>query len=340
MLKTPSHTFWLILLALILLAAFVLDIAIGSISIPLSNIVEILSNQSDHESWNYIIWEFRIPKAITAIIVGIALAISGLLIQTLFRNALAGPYVLGISSGSSLGVALIILGSYVLPSVAKPIVQSPYALIIASCLGSSLVLLFILSVAAKIKSSASLLVIGLMFSSLTSSIVGILSYFSSAEELRKFTIWSLGSLGGLSWEKLYILLFCLIIGIIISIILIKPLNALLLGENYAKSSGVNVSKSRYLIILITSLLTGSITAFTGPIVFIGLAVPHMAKLLFKTGNHAVLLLSSSLLGGIVMLICDSIAQLPFSDQTLPINAVTSLIGAPMVIALIFRKKTL
>lgn len=340
MIKSQSNTLGLLLLTLVLIVVFVLDIAIGSITIPLSSIFEILSDQSTNESWSYIIWEFRIPKAITAIIVGIALAVSGLLIQTLFRNALAGPYVLGISSGSSLGVALIVMGSYVIPSFLTPILASPFALIVASILGSGLVLLFIMSFAAEIKNSASLLVIGLMFSSLTSSIVGILSYFSSAEELRKFTLWSLGSLGGLSWEKINILLVCLLIGITCSITLIKPLNALLLGENYAKSSGVNISKSRYLIILVTSLLTGSVTAFAGPIVFVGLAVPHIAKLLFKTGNHAILLMASCVLGASVMLVCDAISQFPFSEQTLPINAVTSLFGAPIVIALIFRKKTL
>ena len=290
------------------------------------------------ETWQYIIVNYRLPKAITAVLVGMGLATSGLLMQTLFRNPLAGPYVLGLSSGASLGVAMIILGASLLPVSVSAFLLSSYGIVLASSLGSFLVLLAVLAVSYRLKDTMAILIVGLMFGSLTSAVVNTLTYFSTAEELQKFTFWSLGSLGNLSWTAITILFIAVLIGLSLSLISIKSLDALLLGENYAKSMGLNYKKSRLLIILATSIMAGSITAFAGPIAFIGLAVPHIAKLVFQTSNHKILFWSTLLFGAIIMLICDSIAQVPGQDFSLPINAVTSLFGAPIVIWLLVRKK--
>ena len=290
------------------------------------------------ETWHYIIVNYRLPKALAAILVGMGLSISGLLMQTLFRNPLAGPYVLGLSSGASLGVAIVILGASIMPSFLATFLVSSYGIVLASSLGSFAVLLAVLTVSHRLRDTMAILIVGLMFGSLTSAIVGTLTYFSTADQLQKFTFWSLGNLGNLSWTSILILSCCVFAGLLLSIFSIKPLNALLLGENYAKSLGLNYKKSRLVIIFATSILAGSITAFAGPIAFIGLAVPHIAKLVFQTSNHAILFWSTILIGALIMLICDSISQLPGSDITLPINAVTSIFGAPIVIWLLIRKR--
>ena len=313
--------------------------SLGSISIPVKDVFNSLAGgNSSKETWDYIIINYRLPKAITAILVGMGLAVSGLLMQTLFRNPLAGPDVLGLSSGASLGVATVILGAAFLPPVAASFLLSSYGIILASSLGSFLVLLAVLSVSQSLRNTMAILIVGLMFGSLTSAIVGTLTYFSTAEQLQKFTFWSFGNLGNLTWSSIVILAVCIFIGLVLSILNIKPLNALLLGENYARSLGMNYKKTRMIIIFATSILTGSITAFAGPIAFIGLAVPHIAKMVFQTSNHTILFWCTLLFGAIIMLVCDSISQLPGSDITLPINAVTSLFGAPIVIWLLIRKR--
>lgn len=318
---------------------FIVNISLGSISIPLKDVFKSLTGAvASKESWQYIILNYRLPKAITAVLVGMGLATSGLLMQTLFRNPLAGPYVLGLSSGASLGVATIILGASILPASISAFLLSSYGIVLASSLGSFLVLLAVLAVSYRLKDTMAILIVGLMFGSLTSAVVNTLTYFSTAEELQKFTFWSLGSLGNLSWTAITVLFIAVLIGLTLSLVSIKSLNALLLGENYAKSMGLNYKKSRLLIILATSVMAGSITAFAGPIAFIGLAVPHIAKLVFQTSNHKVLFWSTLLFGAIIMLICDSISQVPGKDFSLPINAVTSLFGAPIVIWLLVRKK--
>lgn len=326
------------LLTLSLLLTLLLNISLGSVSIPIKDVFNNLTGgNSSKETWDYIIINYRLPKAITAILVGMGLAVSGLLMQTLFRNPLAGPDVLGLSSGASLGVAIVILGASFLPPLLTSVLLSSYGIISASSLGSFLVLLAVLSVSQSLRNTMAILIVGLMFGSITSAIVGTLTYFSSAEELQKFTFWSLGNLGNLSWSSIAILAICVMIGLLLSIANIKPLNTLLLGENYARSLGMNYKKTRMIIILATSILTGSITAFAGPIAFIGLAVPHIAKLVFQTSNHSTLFWSTLLFGSIIMLICDLISQLPGTDITLPINAVTSIFGAPIVIWLLLRK---
>ena len=326
-------------LLLLLLLTFLLNISLGQVAIPLKEVFKSLfGGHASKETWEYIIVNFRLPKAITAILVGIGLSISGLLMQTLFRNPLAGPYVLGLSSGSSLGVAFVILGAGFLPSFFAQFLLSSYGIILASCLGSLLVLVMILIVSQSLRDTMSILIVGLMFSSFTGAIVSVFTYFSSAEQLQKYTFWSMGSIGNLSWQNIFILAVCVFIGLLLSLLSLKSLDALLLGENYAKSMGLNITKSRYIIIFATSVLAGSITAFAGPIAFIGLAVPHLAKLLFKTSNHKVLFGATLLVGSIIMLFCDTVSQMPGFDFTLPINAITSIIGAPIVIWLIINKQ--
>ena len=322
-----------------LVLLLLINISFGSVSIPFSEIIDILlGGNSSKSSWELIILHFRLPKAITAILVGSGLAISGLLMQTLFRNPLAGPFVLGISSGASLGVALLILGSGIFGGVLATIAFSNWGLAIASSLGAALVLMAVLVTANKVRNTMSILIIGLMFGTVTSAIISVLTFFSDAEKIQQFIFWSFGSLGNLSWNEVLVFFIIYLLGILGLLKVIKPLNTFLLGENYSKSLGIDIKKSRIIILLITSLLTGVITAFAGPIAFIGLAVPHITKLVFKTSNHKTLLPAVAILGAIVLLVCDLIAQLPTSEFTLPINAVTSLFGAPVVIWLLIRKK--
>lgn len=324
---------FLILIALLIICFFV-NISLGSVSIPTKEIFNSLIGKAD----NYIIQNYRLPKAFTAILVGSGLGISGLLMQTLFRNPLAGPFVLGISSGASLGVALVILGSGFFGGVFTTLLISKWSVVIAASLGSFLVLLAVMIVSSRVRDTMAILIIGLMFGSITAAVVSVLSYFSSAEQLQQYVFWGFGSLGNLSWSELFIFFLIYLTGVLMTIVSIKGLNTLLLGENYAKSMGLNLKRSRLVIIIATSLLAGTITAFAGPIAFIGLAIPHMTRQVFHTSNHKTLLPAVFLFGAIVMLICDSIAQLPTSDYTLPINAITSLVGAPVVIWLLVRKR--
>ncbi|MEO7977441.1 iron ABC transporter permease [Flavobacterium sp.] len=318
---------------------FFTSISLGSVTIPFKEVYTSLTGgQATKSTWEYIIINYRLPKAITAVLVGTGLSISGLLMQTLFRNPLAGPYVLGLSSGASLGVAFVILGAGFLPPFLQIIALSSYGIVLASTFGSTLVLLLVLVVSQKLRDTMAILIVGLMFGSFTTAIVSVLTYFSTAEQLQKFTFWSLGNLGNLSWKSICVLAVCVCLGLALSATSIKPLNALLLGENYAKSMGMNYNKARLIIIFATSILAGSITAFAGPIAFIGLAVPHIAKLTFHTSNHAVLFWSTLFYGAIIMLFCDVVSQMPGFDITLPINAITSIIGAPVVIWLLVRKR--
>jgi iron complex transport system permease protein len=328
-----------IVLSVLLMVFFFLNISLGSVSIPFKAIFNtFIGDVAIKESWQTIILDFRLPKAITAILVGSGLSICGLLMQTLFRNPLAGPFVLGISSGASLGVALLILGSSVFGGFFLTNSISNWSLAIAASLGAFLVLSAVIIAANRVRNTMSILIIGVMFGSLTSAVISVLAYFSEAAKIQQYLFWSFGSLGNLTWTELSVFVCIYLIGILAVFSIIKPLNSFLLGENYAKSLGINIKKSRNIVLVITSLLTGVITAFSGPIAFIGLAVPHISKMLFSTSNHKILVPASAIIGGIVLLICDSIAQLPTSEFTLPINAITSLFGAPIVIWLLIRKK--
>ena len=311
------------------------NVSLGSVSIPLSQTLKALIGQPlENPSWEYILYDYRFPKALTAILVGGGLALSGLLMQTLFRNPLAGPFVLGISSGASLGAALLLMGSALWGSF----LFSDVSLVIAASIGSFLVLLVVVLVANKVRDTMTLLIIGLMFGSITSAIVSVLAFFSDAEQLQRFIFWSYGSVGNLSWEQNALLGIAVLVGVVLTIFHIKSLNAFLLGEHYAQSLGVQLKKSRLGIIVATGLLAGSITAFAGPIAFVGLAVPHLTRQIFNTMEHKTLVPAVFLYGAILMLLCDTLAQLPTSAKVLPINAITSIIGAPVVIWLLIRKR--
>lgn len=326
----------LIFLAIIVIVLFIADVCLGTVFITPEKIWDVLTGTNTNASENYIITQLRLPRAVMAILTGAGLAIAGLLMQTLFRNPLAGPFVLGISSGAGLGVALVVMGSTLLGITAV----TGLGLVTASIIGSVLVMFLIILMSLRIKDTMGLLIVGLMVGSLSSAIVGILSYFSSSDELQRYVFWSLGSLGNLDWNDIAILVVIFLISMVLVIIILKPLNALLLGETYARSLGINIKSTRWIIIIITSLLAGSITAYAGPIAFIGLAVPHLARLLLPTVNQNILIPTAILLGAALLLCCDIISQLPFSNYSLPINAVTSLLGAPVVIWLILRKRNL
>ena len=322
----------------VLLLCIVVNISLGSVSISISDTFKAIFGLNTNESVTYIVWQYRFPKAITAILTGSGLALSGLLMQTLFRNPLAGPFVLGISSGASLGAAILIMGFSLLSGLLSISLINDVSLAIASSIGSFLVLFLVMGVATKIKDTMALLIIGLMFGSITAAVVSVLSYFTKAEKLQKYVYWTFGSLGDLSWQQLSILSTTILIGVILSVASIKSLNGYLLGEHYAKSLGIQLKKSRMLIIVATGILAGSITAFTGPIAFIGLAVPHLTRQIFNTTDHRILVPAVLIYGSIVLLVCDVIAQLPGQASVLPINAITSIIGAPVVIWLLLRKR--
>lgn len=309
----------------------------GSVSIPLSKVFSSLfSSTEESDLFANIIWQLRVPKAVTCIVAGSALAIGGLLMQTLFRNPLAGPDVLGLSSGASLMVAFVILvgasGSIYLPTV------NPWSLALAASLGSGLIFLLVIGVAHKVRDNTSLLIIGLMIAAASGSLVSVLQFLSKAQDLQAFVIWTLGSVGGTHWDEILILSLLLIVGVAISFGSIKSLNAWLLGDNYALSLGVNLKKSRLWIVVATSLLAGGVTAFCGPIAFVGLAVPHLVRIVVPSTNHKILLPMVMIGGASLLLLCDIIAQLPGSSRVLPLNAVTSMIGAPVVIWVVMKSK--
>jgi len=327
------------LLFLLLLGFFIADLFFGSVHIPVKNIVQaLLSGNSGKEEWNLIILDFRFPKAITAIVAGIALSVSGLQMQTMFRNPLAGPDILGISSGASLGVAFVILGFSSLFGFHNGDVLSNWIIVLAAWLGAGTVLLLIFLVSLRINDIMTILILGILFGSVSLAIVSILQYFSNEILLKSFLVWSMGSLSNVSGSHLAVLLPSIGIGLLLSLLTVKMLNLLLLGENYAKSMGLNVNLSRFLIFLSTSILAGSITAFCGPIAFIGIIVPHLCRMIFKTSDHKILLAGSVLVGAFLMLISDLLSQLPGNGVILPINTVTALLGIPVVIWIIFRNQ--
>jgi iron complex transport system permease protein len=328
--------FLIIIIALVLF--FAADIIIGTVKIPLNVIWD--SIVSDHQlkpEWRTIIIDFRLPRAIVAILAGMALAVSGLEMQTYFRNPLAGPYVLGISSGASLGVAILVMGiSFVnLPSGFS---INQWAIVLAAWIGAGLVMMLILTVSARINDNTTILILGILFGSITMALVSILQYLGTETEVKAFIIWTLGSLGNVTGMQLKVMIPAVITGLFLSLLSIKSLNALLLGEQYARSMGVNILLSRSLIFLSTSILAGTITAFCGPIGFIGIAVPHIARLLFSTSDHRVVVPGTLIIGAVTMLISDIISQMPGSGQILPINSVTAILGIPIVIWIILRKQ--
>ena len=337
--ESKKYNLVLFILFLVVIVTSFLNLYSGSVYIPFDEVLaSLFRGNVSNENWTYIVLEYRLPKVFTAILTGSGLAVSGLLMQTLFRNPLAGPYVLGLSSGASLGVALIIMGASFFGGAWAFILLSKWSIVIASSIGSLLVLLAVLLASAKLRDTMAILIIGLMFASLTAAVVSVLAYFSPASQLQQYIFWSFGSLGNLSWDEVLILSLFWFTGIILAVTCIKNLNTLLLGEQYARSLGVKIGRNRLIIIFATSLLAGSITAFAGPIAFVGLAVPHLIRQVIPVNDHRILLPAVIMGGAILMLVCDIAAQMPGTEYTLPINAITSLIGAPVVIWLLVRKR--
>ena len=322
-------------LSLLTAALFTADLLIGSVAVALRDIWAALTGGSCDPAVRDIILKIRLLKAVTALFAGAALAASGLQMQTLFRNPLAGPYVLGISSGAGLGVALFLLGAPLLGVSAHSFVQS-LGIAGAAWLGAALVLLVVMAVSRRIKDIMVILILGMMFGSGISSVVEILQYLSSEAALKSFVIWTMGSLGDVTGGNLALMLPVIAAGLVLSVAAIKPLNLLLLGENYARTMGLNVQRTRTLLFLSTVLLAGTVTAFCGPVGFIGLAVPHLARMLFASADHRILMPGSMLAGAALLLVCDLISK----TLALPINTVTALMGIPVVIIVVVRNRNL
>lgn len=322
-----------ILLSVLLCAAFVADIILGSTILPMDEVWASLTGKGDDIYRNIIIGH-RLPKALTAILIGAGLSVAGVIMQTLFHNPLAGPDVLGITSGASLGVALLTLGASSLPLW----IVMGWGQVTAAVIGAIFVLLLVIFASVKVPQTVSLLIIGMMFGQFAGAIVGILQSVSNPDTLKLFISWTFGSLSAVGWRYMLIMAPAMFTGIFIAFLLQKQLNVFLLGKNYAAGLGISVSKLRLSVILATALLAGTSTAFTGPIAFIGITVPHIARGLFRTSNHRTIIPASMLCGAVIMLLCDMISQLPGSRGSLPINAVTALFGAPIITWIIIKNK--
>lgn len=313
-------------LSVLTVGLFLLDLAVGAVRIPVGDVWAVLTGGDCPRTTAKIVLNIRLIKAVVALLAGAALSVSGLQMQTLFRNPLAGPYVLGISSGASLGVALVVLAG----------VGSSIGIAGAAWLGAAVVLLVIAAVGHRIKDIMVILILGMMFSSGVSAVVQILQYLSKEEALKAFVIWTMGSLGDVTVPQLAILLPSVIVGLLLAVWTIKPLNLLLFGEEYAVTMGLNIRRSRGLLFLSTTLLAGTVTAFCGPIGFIGLAMPHVARMLFREADHRVLLPGTLLSGAAVLLLCDIVSKM----FTLPVNAITALLGIPIVVWVVLRNKSM
>ncbi len=329
---------WFWVLGAAIAALFVADVALGTARVHPGELWRILTGSGGDTVASSIILRFRLPKALVALFSGGALAVAGLQMQTLFRNPLAGPYVLGISSGASLGVALFLMGLPLLGAGAVPAVVRNLGMAGAAWMGAALILMAVMAVSERVKDIMAVLILGMMFGSAASAVVEILQYFSPEGSVKSFVVWTMGNLGGVSSEQLRIMIPVVVAGLALAVALIKPLNILLLGENYARTMGLDVARVRLMLFTSTTLLAGTVTAFCGPIGFIGLAVPHLARMLFMQADHKILVPASAMMGMAAMLLCDIASQLPGSDVTLPINTVTALVGIPVVVAVIMRNK--
>lgn len=328
-----------IVLIIVLIVVFVIDIFTGNAPISFSEGIKALFATSGNPIIDEIIFNYRLPKAITAIIAGSALSVSGLLMQTLFRNPLAGPDVLGVSAGAGLGVALLTMlgGTVVYPFIAS---LGSMAQVIAAIGGAVLVLMLILSVSARINDSVTILVLGMIFGYVASAAITILQSFADPDSLKVFVSWTFGTLGAVTWGKMPLLVVLVALGVFATFLLSKTLNSLLLGEKYASSIGLNIKKTRFFIITITAIITGAVTAFTGPIAFVGVVIPHFARAFLGTVNHKTIIPATLLLGSILVLTCDIASQIPVANRTLPINAVTAIFGAPMIVWIVLKRKRL
>jgi len=327
------------ILSVLVFFLFLTDLFTGPVLIPFREIIRILfTGESTRSDWITIIYDFRMPRSLTAILAGAALSVSGLQMQTLFRNPLAGPDVLGISAGASLGVAILVLGFSAFIPFDFFSSAGKWSVVASSWIGSGLILLLLLVVSARVRDIRTILILGIMFTSAAYAVVSLMQYFSNEAMLRSFVMWTMGSLGNITGIQLNILAPCITIGLLLAFLLSKNLNVMLLGEHYSKTTGVNVTLTRLLVFTATSILTGSVTAFCGPIGFIGIAVPHVTRAIFNTSDHKLLIPGSVLTGSAILLASDIISKFPGFESSLPINSVTALFGIPVIIWVIIRNQ--
>lgn len=328
-----------ILLSLAIVILFVLNLALGSVNIPCADVLNILlGNGEVKESWRYIVLESRLPQAITALLAGASLAVSGLLLQTAFRNPLAGPDVFGISSGAGLAVALVMLGLGGNISLGDYSMGGFVAVLVSAFAGAMVVMGIIIFFSSMVRNHVVLLIIGIMVGYLASSVISLLNFFATAEGVKSYMVWGMGSFGNVSMAEMPWLVMLSLLGLVMAILLVKPLNALLLGEHYAANLGFNIRRLRFSLLLVTGLLTAVVTAFCGPIAFLGLATPHIARLLLATANHRQLLPATILMGAVIALLCNLLCVLPSENGILPLNAITPLFGAPIIIYVLLKRR--
>ena len=323
-----------------ILLLLVINLLIGSVSIPMLDVCRILLGDDTNEIWTNIIYSSRLPQALTAIVAGAGLAVSGLQMQTVFRNPLAGPSVLGISNGSALGVALVVLLSGRIGGVALSRLGylGDAAISVAAIVGALAVMMLILWISQQVKGNVTLLIIGVMIGYMTNAIIGVLKFLSPEEDVKAFVVWGLGSFSRVSGDEmvLFVVIMCVLLPL--AFLLVKPMNILLLGDRYAENLGLNIRRSRMLIIISSGILVAVVTAYCGPIMFIGLAVPHLARAIFRTADHRILMPATALCGAVLALFCNLIARLPGFEGALPVNSVTALIGAPVIAAVLFGRR--
>ena len=318
----------------------IINLFVGSVKIPVTDICRILVGDESHEIWTNIIWKSRLPQVLTAIVAGAGLAVSGLQMQTVFRNPLAGPSVLGISNGSALGVAFVVLLSGKIGGVALSRLGyvGDAAISVAAIVGALAVMLLIVWISQKVKGNVTLLIIGVMIGYLANAIIGVLKFLAPEEDVKSFVVWGMGSFSRVSGDEmmLFVVLMCILIPL--SFLLVKPMNILLLGDRYASNLGLNVQRSRMLVIISSGVLVAIVTAYCGPIMFIGLAVPHLARAIFRSSDHRVLMPATALCGAVLALVCNFIARMPGFEGALPVNSVTALVGAPVIASILFRRR--
>ena len=329
----------ILLLVAGIIVLFAMSLIVGSVRIPLADVCDILFDKFEgKESWKYIVMENRLPQALTAMLCGASLAVCGLMLQTAFRNPLAGPDVFGISSGAGLGVAIVMLFLGGSVSTTLFTVSGFLAILTSAFIGAIVVTMIILFLSTMVRNSVLLLIVGLMVGYVSSSAVALLNFFASEEGVKSYMVWGMGNFGGVSMDHMLLFALLCLVGIIASIFLIKPLNIMLLGTQYAESLGINIRQIRNLLLVTVGLLTAVTTAFCGPISFIGLAIPHISRLLFRTDNHQILLPGTVLTGAVIALFCNLICYLPGELGIIPLNAVTPLIGAPVIIYVIIKRR--
>ena len=329
----------ILLLVASIIMLFAMNLIVGSVRIPLADVYDILFDKFEgKESWKYIVMENRLPQALTAMLCGASLAVCGLMLQTAFRNSLAGPDVFGISSGAGLGVAIVMLFLGGSVSTTLFTVSGFLAILTSAFIGAIVVTMIILFLSTMVRNSVLLLIVGLMVGYVSSSAVALLNFFASEEGVKSYMVWGMGNFGGVSMNHMQLFALLCLVGIIASIFLIKPLNIMLLGTQYAESLGINIRQIRNLLLVTVGLLTAVTTAFCGPISFIGLAIPHISRLLFRTDNHQILLPGTVLTGAVIALFCNLICYLPGELGIIPLNAVTPLIGAPVIIYVIIKRR--